>query len=350
MSDLVVLTSDNPRSEDPLRIINDVVVGLQKVNAKYRVEPDRERAIAMALEEARPGDIVLLAGKGHETYQVLADGTIEFDDREKARAILRRKGYSEEKSSRQIERGRSNAKLRLETRCGGLWIKWLKHWASRAPRGSTPWPGWPASRLTLDRSARGTVHRHTRTASRWTRFCGRGAGARRCGRGGGARALRTGTRPKSRRSSSRWTTRSWRCSGWARGRARSGGRAKPGRMIGAVAGSVGKTTTKEILAALLGARFRVLKTQGNLNNEYGLPLTLLRLDDEHGAAVVELGMSHAANWRSLTQDRGAGSGRGHARGGRASGIFRFDRRDCAGRARVDRESAVARRDGGAECG
>ena len=53
LSDLVVLTSDNPRSEDPLRIINDVVVGLQKVNAKYRIEPDRERALEIALEEAR---------------------------------------------------------------------------------------------------------------------------------------------------------------------------------------------------------------------------------------------------------------------------------------------------------
>ena len=94
LSDVVVLTSDNPRGEDPLRIINDVVVGLQRVNAKYRVEPDRELALLTALEEAQPGDIVLLAGKGHETYQVLAKGTIEFDDREKAREILRRKGYS----------------------------------------------------------------------------------------------------------------------------------------------------------------------------------------------------------------------------------------------------------------
>jgi len=93
LSDLVILTSDNPRSEDPLRIINDVVVGLQKVNAKYRIEPERERALAIALEEAQPGDIVLLAGKGHEPYQVLKDRTIEFDDREKAREILRRKGF-----------------------------------------------------------------------------------------------------------------------------------------------------------------------------------------------------------------------------------------------------------------
>jgi len=94
LSDFVVLTSDNPRSEDPLRIINDVVVGLQRVDAKYRVEPDREQAITLAVDEARPGDVVLLAGKGHETGQVLRDGMIEFDDREKARALLRRKGFS----------------------------------------------------------------------------------------------------------------------------------------------------------------------------------------------------------------------------------------------------------------
>jgi UDP-N-acetylmuramoyl-L-alanyl-D-glutamate--2,6-diaminopimelate ligase len=94
LSSLVVLTSDNPRSEDPLRIINDVVVGLQKANVKYQIEPDREQALEIALEAARPGDMVLLAGKGHETYQVLRDRTIEFDDREKARTILHRRGFS----------------------------------------------------------------------------------------------------------------------------------------------------------------------------------------------------------------------------------------------------------------
>ncbi|MGA8224578.1 MAG: UDP-N-acetylmuramoyl-L-alanyl-D-glutamate--2,6-diaminopimelate ligase [Candidatus Acidiferrales bacterium] len=98
LSDLVILTNDNPRSEDPLRIINDVVVGLQKVNANYRIEPDREAALEIAIEEARPGDIVLLAGKGHENSQILRDRTFEFDDREKARAILRRKGYSKKRA------------------------------------------------------------------------------------------------------------------------------------------------------------------------------------------------------------------------------------------------------------
>jgi UDP-N-acetylmuramoyl-L-alanyl-D-glutamate--2,6-diaminopimelate ligase len=93
LSDVVVLSSDNPRSEDPLKIINDAVVGLQRTSAKVLVEPDRERALELALEQARPGDMVLLAGKGHETTQVLRDRTIEFDDREVARRILRERGY-----------------------------------------------------------------------------------------------------------------------------------------------------------------------------------------------------------------------------------------------------------------
>jgi UDP-N-acetylmuramoyl-L-alanyl-D-glutamate--2,6-diaminopimelate ligase len=93
LSDLTILSSDNPRSEDPLKIISDVIVGLQKTAGKYLIEPDREKAIGMALDEARPGDMVLLAGKGHENYQILADRTFEFDDREMARRALRDLGF-----------------------------------------------------------------------------------------------------------------------------------------------------------------------------------------------------------------------------------------------------------------
>jgi UDP-N-acetylmuramoyl-L-alanyl-D-glutamate--2,6-diaminopimelate ligase len=66
LSDLTILSSDNPRGEDPLKIISDIIVGLQKTAGKYLIEPDREKAIGLAMDEARAGDIVLLAGKGHE--------------------------------------------------------------------------------------------------------------------------------------------------------------------------------------------------------------------------------------------------------------------------------------------
>jgi UDP-N-acetylmuramoyl-L-alanyl-D-glutamate--2,6-diaminopimelate ligase len=93
LCDFTVLTSDNPRSEDPLRIISDAVVGLQRTGKPYVAEVDREKAIRRVLGEAREGDVVVLAGKGHETYQVLKDQTIAFDDREVARSILREMGY-----------------------------------------------------------------------------------------------------------------------------------------------------------------------------------------------------------------------------------------------------------------
>jgi len=93
LSDFVVLTSDNPRSEDPLDIINDALVGLGRFDTPHIAEPDRAKAIRRALEEARAGDVVLIAGKGHEPYQVLKDRTIHFDDRETARQILGDLGY-----------------------------------------------------------------------------------------------------------------------------------------------------------------------------------------------------------------------------------------------------------------
>ncbi len=92
-SDFVVLTSDNPRSEDPRAIMNDALVGLQKTGVKYSVEVDRRKAIALAIAEARPGDIVLLAGKGHEKVQVTREGSHPFDDVEVAREALRASGF-----------------------------------------------------------------------------------------------------------------------------------------------------------------------------------------------------------------------------------------------------------------
>jgi UDP-N-acetylmuramoyl-L-alanyl-D-glutamate--2,6-diaminopimelate ligase len=93
-SDFVILTSDNPRSENPLDIMNDALPGLQRSGAAYRLEPDRRKAIALAVGEAEAGDIVLIAGKGHEKFQVVGTQTIAFDDIEEARNALRAAGYT----------------------------------------------------------------------------------------------------------------------------------------------------------------------------------------------------------------------------------------------------------------
>jgi UDP-N-acetylmuramoyl-L-alanyl-D-glutamate--2,6-diaminopimelate ligase len=92
-SDFVVATSDNPRSEDPLAILAEIEPGLKTSEVKYAVEPDRAAAIRLALAEAHEGDVVLIAGKGHEKEQILADRTIPFDDAEIARAALGECGY-----------------------------------------------------------------------------------------------------------------------------------------------------------------------------------------------------------------------------------------------------------------
>jgi UDP-N-acetylmuramoyl-L-alanyl-D-glutamate--2,6-diaminopimelate ligase len=92
-SNFVVLTSDNPRSEDPLAIMNDALPGLQRTHTPYALEPDRRKGIAKGLADAQPGDIVLIAGKGHERTQTTRGGVFPFDDFEVAREELRKLGY-----------------------------------------------------------------------------------------------------------------------------------------------------------------------------------------------------------------------------------------------------------------
>jgi UDP-N-acetylmuramoyl-L-alanyl-D-glutamate--2,6-diaminopimelate ligase len=99
-SDFVVVTSDNPRSEDPQAIINEALVGVQRSGVQYAVEPDRRAAIALAVAKAKSGDIVLLAGKGHEKVQITRQGTAPFDDVQVAREALHAAGYAHEPAMR----------------------------------------------------------------------------------------------------------------------------------------------------------------------------------------------------------------------------------------------------------
>ena len=89
LADKIVITSDNPRSEDPQVIITDIIAGLKSVNTEnVIVEPDRGTAISLLKTIANNNDVVLIAGKGHENYQILKDKTIHFDDREEARKVF----------------------------------------------------------------------------------------------------------------------------------------------------------------------------------------------------------------------------------------------------------------------
>jgi UDP-N-acetylmuramoyl-L-alanyl-D-glutamate--2,6-diaminopimelate ligase len=96
LADLAVLTSDNPRSEEPGAILAEIEVGARAAAepGRYRIIADRREAIAFAVAAARPGDLVVIAGKGHEGYQVLRERTIPFDDRRAAAEALRALGYT----------------------------------------------------------------------------------------------------------------------------------------------------------------------------------------------------------------------------------------------------------------
>jgi UDP-N-acetylmuramoyl-L-alanyl-D-glutamate--2,6-diaminopimelate ligase len=97
LSDSVVITSDNPRTEDPVRILDEIKLGLApapepgappRAATPWVAEVDRRRAIEKAVRTAKPGDLVVIAGKGHEKYQIIGDRTLAFDDVEVAQAAL----------------------------------------------------------------------------------------------------------------------------------------------------------------------------------------------------------------------------------------------------------------------
>jgi len=88
LSDFVIVTSDNPRSEDPETILSEIEPGLKRSGREYMKIKDRREAIFRAIREARAGDLVLIAGKGHETYQIIGTTRTHFDDREVAREAM----------------------------------------------------------------------------------------------------------------------------------------------------------------------------------------------------------------------------------------------------------------------
>ncbi len=245
LADRLIVTSDNPRDEKPLVIIDQIIAGFSGSSTEVNIEPDRAQAILAAVLGAAPNDVVLIAGKGHETYQEVTGRRVFFDDRQWAQAaFLLKQCRVIQTDSRRLEQGSIFLALRGDHFDGHDYLEHIQRVGACAAIVDTLRPVSGLAQVALG---------DTRAA-----------------------LLQLG--------------RAWRKQF-----------AIP--MI-AVTGSNGKTTTKEmissILASWVGEAHR-LATVGNFNNELGVPLTLLRLRAEHQAAVVELGMNHPGEIAILAQ-------------------------------------------------
>ena len=236
LADRVVVTSDNPRDEAPPAIIADIIAGLASGTANVLIEVDRAQAILHAVLSADPEDIVLLAGKGHEAYQEANGQRVAFDDGQWAQAgLILRQECGIQTDSRRLEAGSVFLALRGDNFNGHDYLGQVA--AAGAVAAIVEQPD---TSVALPQVALGDTR---------------------------AALLILG--------------RAWRKQF-----------AVP---IIAVTGSNGKTTTKEMIASILAAwvgESNRLATTGNLNNELGVPLTLLRLRTQHQVAVIELGMNH----------------------------------------------------------
>jgi murE/murF fusion protein len=277
LADLAIVTSDNPRTEDPRAIIDQILPAVPK---PFFVDVDRRTAIRAAIAEATPGDVVVIAGKGHEDYQVIGTTKHHFDDREEARdAVLDRwrrtlvaiaadvdgalrgdmNGYVSRVviDSRSAAKGDLHVAIRGETHDGHEFCAAAIRAGASAvlvDRASREWAPIEPTMLVPEyadvRHASVIVVENTRFA---------------------LGAIARGHRE-------RWS----------------------GKLV-AVTGSAGKTTTKELVRAALGVAGTTHGTDGSLNNETGVPLTLLGLRPYHRFGVVEMGMRGPKQIEYLTK-------------------------------------------------
>jgi len=260
-ADRVVLTSDNPRSEVPGMILQDLLAGLQQPAQALLIE-DRAAAIAQTLAHAAAHDVVLIAGKGHEAMQDIAGRRLAFSDAFHARMALAERGGG------LLTLGEAQGWIGAEARLCGDPNTAVASVQTDSRRLT------PGALFVALRGERFDAHDFLPQAT------AAGAAALL-----GERGVATSGLPGIEVSDSRR----------ALGLLARGWRRQQILPLIAVTGSNGKTTVTQMLAAILAAwqgEDARLATQGNFNNEVGLPLTLLRLRPQHQAAVVELGMNH----------------------------------------------------------
>jgi len=275
LSDYCVLTSDNPRTEVPEEIIIEIETGIRQTKCVYEKQADRRKAIRRAIELAVPGDSVIIAGKGHENYQIFADRTLHFDDREEAaEALSKLKIPTHNLTLREVafaigaeSEGIGNiliSEVSIDSRRikrGGLFI---------AIKGEN-FDGHDFIENAFKAGAAACVVEHGKEYTGKTSGSGFSAGETievRCP------ILRVGSTAKALLDLSESHRRKFNVP------------------VVAVTGSSGKTTTKDMIASVLTQKYNTLCTIANKNNEIGMPLTLLRLTSRHECAVLEMGMNH----------------------------------------------------------
>jgi murE/murF fusion protein len=284
LADRVVLTSDNPRTEAPEAIIADIASGMQCPPSL--TEPDRGRAIEQVLLEACPSDVVLIAGKGHEVWQELAEQRLGFSDVERAEQALARRhrpGTGVAQGASAAGGGVASDIPEMPERL--FTLRQAHQWLSR---GYMHGEGgeWMSAVVT---DSRRIIPGCLFVAVSGERFDGHDFIPEARARGAAAvvyERWRPGiTRPAIGVPDSRI----------ALGELAGGWRSRHRLPLAAVTGSNGKTTVKEMLASICRAAIgsdALLASPGNDNNEIGVAQTLLRLRGHHRLAVLELGMNH----------------------------------------------------------
>ncbi|MEA1947472.1 MAG: UDP-N-acetylmuramoyl-L-alanyl-D-glutamate--2,6-diaminopimelate ligase [Thermodesulfobacteriota bacterium] len=315
LCDLTVITSDNPRTEPPMEIIEQIVQGTQKTISNaytpadlstgfrkkgYVVEPDRKTAIQLAITASRSGDIVLIAGKGNETYQIIGNNTIRFDDRNEARTALskleiqgsKHNSYDHPKPGArnpgpQVRPTTWTTAEILEATGGDLLLNNLKHSFSGISIDSR--------NISVDElfvAIKGDTHDgHS--------FIGdvieRGVSGLLIDR------ANTHTLPGKESIENGIVCITVNDTIRALGDLAAFNRKRSNASVVAITGSNGKTSTRKMTAGVVSKRFSTLSTSGNLNNQIGLPLTLLNLNLNHRWAVLELAMNSPGEIKRLTE-------------------------------------------------
>ncbi len=315
-SDLVIVTSDNPRTEPPMEIIDQILNGTQKAllhaytpsdlkegfqKKGHVVEPDRRNAIQLAITASRPKDTVLIAGKGNETYQIVGDQTLSFDDREEAKkafSMIDGQG-SAHKFQGCPEPQAANSKPGTLNPIPWTVAEILKATGGELFCGDSndtfAGVSIDSRRISVEDlfiAIKGDVHDgHSFIEDVLKKGIG----------GLLIEKNRARKLPEREFLKSGITCITVNDTGKALGDLAAFNRKRTHVSVIAITGSNGKTSTRNMTTGVVSRRFCTLSTQGNLNNEIGLPLTLLNLNRHHRWAVLELGMNRPGEIDRLAQ-------------------------------------------------